>query len=372
MELEQFIENSIIRFLDTKIENRPERGKKIREEETGLFDFQKDYVKELNNALEKYNLAKARELFRELKERYKSLPKTDINREKIYSILAEMSTAVKEYVSRKDTIVNPMMLGKDFELPEKKGEKKEIKKQVKKPEIKLQNSKNYVIREQGSRELQPKDEEIGNQVFRKQEKPKIKNPVDDVLKKLSEQENRLREKALGTKKEKSMIIEEDMKKPLPQNYAGRQKKELMNERLKRNLLSESLKEEEEARSREKKREEIEKGFGEIKRYILKGYYKLAEEHYKRLKEKALKFNAAYTHRLLKLYSSLQKAKYSLNEKGDLETEIDKMYRKGIYHFFNTEYDTAIEIFTKILKIRPNHMAAKIRLNEAESIKSLRI
>ncbi len=347
MELEKFIENSIIRFLDTKIEHRPERGKKARDEETGIFDFQKDYVKELKKALEKYNLAKARELFKELKERYKSLPKTDINREKIYSILYEMSTAVKEYVNRKDTMINSMMLGKDFELPEKK----EIKKDLKKPEIK---------KEETPKEKKPLP-------LKKQEPEK--KPVDDVLKKLSEQEDKLKEKALDKKKEKSMLIEDDNKED---NYLKKQKNELMKEKLKRELLMERMEKDKESRLREKKMEEIEKSFEEVKRYILNGHYKLAEEQYKKLKEKALKLNTAYTHRLLKLYSSLQKAKYSLNENNDLETELDKMYRKGIYHFFNTDYDTAIDIFNKILKIRPMHMAARIRLNEAQSIKSLKI
>ncbi|HYD03583.1 MAG TPA: hypothetical protein VEC16_04745 [Alphaproteobacteria bacterium] len=100
MDLEQYLEKDILVFLDSKIEVKGV-AKKDREEEYGLYNT-KDYLKELNIALENDELSKAKKLFDELKNAYSKMPKNSSERKKVYAILEKMYEKIQEYVEIKE------------------------------------------------------------------------------------------------------------------------------------------------------------------------------------------------------------------------------------------------------------------------------
>jgi tetratricopeptide (TPR) repeat protein len=100
MELDEFLEKDIINFLDARIENK-DRSVVDREEEYGLY-LNKDYLKELDAALDNDELTRAKKLFDELKDNYNKLPKTSLERKKIYTVLEKMYAKIEAYVDMKD------------------------------------------------------------------------------------------------------------------------------------------------------------------------------------------------------------------------------------------------------------------------------
>ena len=100
MEFEQYLEKDILTFLDSKIA-RKENTSIDREEEYGLY-LTKDYLKELNYALDNDELTRAKKLFDELKATYARLPKNSLERKKIYSLLERMYDKIQNYVRIKE------------------------------------------------------------------------------------------------------------------------------------------------------------------------------------------------------------------------------------------------------------------------------
>ncbi|MGV8141406.1 MAG: tetratricopeptide repeat protein [Candidatus Woesearchaeota archaeon] len=100
MEFEQYLEHDIITFLDSKMQ-RKENTSVDREEEYGLY-LTKDYLKELNYALDNDELTKAKKLFDELKANYSRIPKNSVERKKIYTLLEKMYEKIQNYVRIKE------------------------------------------------------------------------------------------------------------------------------------------------------------------------------------------------------------------------------------------------------------------------------
>jgi len=100
MEFEQYLEKDILNFLDSKIYKK-ENTSVDREEEYGLY-LTKDYLKELNYALDNDELTRAKKLFDELKTNYSRLPKSSVERKKIYSLLEKMYEKIQNYVKIKE------------------------------------------------------------------------------------------------------------------------------------------------------------------------------------------------------------------------------------------------------------------------------
>ncbi|MFA5797354.1 MAG: hypothetical protein WC916_04940 [Candidatus Woesearchaeota archaeon] len=95
MDLEQFLEEDIITFLDSKVETRG-TASVDREDDYGLY-ITKDYVKELETALQNDNLSRAKKLFDELKAIYHTYNQP-LGKKKIYIMLDEMYTRITKYV----------------------------------------------------------------------------------------------------------------------------------------------------------------------------------------------------------------------------------------------------------------------------------
>jgi len=113
MEFEQYLERDILTFLDSKIDKK-ENTSIDREEEYGLY-LTKDYLKELNYALDNDELTRAKKLFDELKTNYSRLPKSSVERKKIYSLLEKMYDKIQNYVRIKEGKIEVIKQG-DLEV----------------------------------------------------------------------------------------------------------------------------------------------------------------------------------------------------------------------------------------------------------------
>jgi len=113
MEFEQYLERDILTFLDSKIEKK-ENTSIDREEEYGLY-LTRDYLKELNYALDNDELTRAKKLFDELKANYSRLPKSSVERKKIYSLLEKMYEKIQNYVRIKEGKIEVIKQG-DMEV----------------------------------------------------------------------------------------------------------------------------------------------------------------------------------------------------------------------------------------------------------------
>jgi len=109
MDFEQYLEKDILTFLDSKIEHKDNTAMD-REEEYGLY-LTKDYLKELNYALDNDELTKAKKLFDELKSAYSRLPKTSSERKKIYTLLEKMYGKIQNYVKIKEGKIEVLKQG---------------------------------------------------------------------------------------------------------------------------------------------------------------------------------------------------------------------------------------------------------------------
>ena len=96
MELEEFLEKDIMKFLDQRAEKKKEVSPD-REEDYGLY-LNKDYIKELQKVLEKDQISEAQKLFDELKEHYNILPKESLEARKVYLILEYMYNKIESYL----------------------------------------------------------------------------------------------------------------------------------------------------------------------------------------------------------------------------------------------------------------------------------
>lgn len=100
MELAKFIEQDIAEFLNNKSEERREELSQVRAEESSLFSIERDYAEETKEALNKNNLGEAKRIFDDLRDYYNGLSKTSDEREKIYAIMQEVFTMIKAHFAK--------------------------------------------------------------------------------------------------------------------------------------------------------------------------------------------------------------------------------------------------------------------------------
>jgi|GEM_PF-7114963 hypothetical protein len=98
MELDKFLEQDIMKFLDIEVQMRKSHISRLREDEFQIFDLNRDYSKEVAQALEMDNVAKAQRTLKEVKDIYNKLAENTEAKKKAYSILEELYKKTKEYV----------------------------------------------------------------------------------------------------------------------------------------------------------------------------------------------------------------------------------------------------------------------------------
>jgi TolA-binding protein len=116
MEFEQYLERDILAFLDSKMQHK--NSNIDREEEYGLY-LTKDYLKELNYALDNDELTKAKKLFDELKITHSKLPEKSMERKKIYFLLEKMYEKIQDYVKIKEGKIEVIKEGNSEILKDK-------------------------------------------------------------------------------------------------------------------------------------------------------------------------------------------------------------------------------------------------------------
>ena len=103
MELNKFLEQDINNFLDMEIQMRKSNLSKVREEEFQIFDLNKDYSKEIGQALDMDNVAKAKRTLHEVKDIYNKLEENTGAKQKAQRILEELYTKINKYVQTQDS-----------------------------------------------------------------------------------------------------------------------------------------------------------------------------------------------------------------------------------------------------------------------------
>jgi hypothetical protein len=123
--LEELFERDIGRFLDERMGNKVDRKKLPRPEEENMFDLQKDYVKEVEAALIKDDLNKAKKIFDDLKILYGKLKYSDMDKARIFRMMDTAHMKIKTYLIEKHKEKNIYQDLQDFEaqtsvVPEKR------------------------------------------------------------------------------------------------------------------------------------------------------------------------------------------------------------------------------------------------------------
>ena len=96
--MEELLEEDMIRFLDEHIGTDLDQRRVIRAEEENMFDLERDYEKEVKDALGKNDLAKAKKVFDELRLNYAKLKYSDIDKPKLFRILDNIHLQIKNYL----------------------------------------------------------------------------------------------------------------------------------------------------------------------------------------------------------------------------------------------------------------------------------
>lgn len=101
MDLSSFLQKDITAFLDrTEEEMHKESPSAVRSEEFSVFNEDRDYAKETDHAIADNNLAKAKEVFDELRRAFNHHSTNDEEREKIYTILQEVYGKIIAYLEQ--------------------------------------------------------------------------------------------------------------------------------------------------------------------------------------------------------------------------------------------------------------------------------
>ena len=100
MEIERFIEEDIVKYLDSKVSVAEEQPGLTREEEMGAFDLSRDYAKEVHTALQGGDLNGATHIFIALRKEFESFPKGSQNQKRAYQIMLEIRNRVQEYLDK--------------------------------------------------------------------------------------------------------------------------------------------------------------------------------------------------------------------------------------------------------------------------------
>lgn len=105
MELDEFLEKDMLRFLEERKEKNTQDKIIDREEDYGLY-LTKDYLKEVTSALESDEITKAQRLFDELRSYYETLPKGSLEAKKVYAILEQVYSKINAYNQLKGLTTN--------------------------------------------------------------------------------------------------------------------------------------------------------------------------------------------------------------------------------------------------------------------------
>ncbi|USN44980.1 MAG: hypothetical protein H6502_02860 [Candidatus Woesearchaeota archaeon] len=97
MELAEYIESEIVKFLDYEVF---ERTHQAQSDEYSFYVSAQEYLKMIKRNLERDELEEAKANFAKLRSRYNGMPATDPNKPHLYETLKQSYAIIKEYVSQ--------------------------------------------------------------------------------------------------------------------------------------------------------------------------------------------------------------------------------------------------------------------------------
>jgi hypothetical protein len=100
MDLDKFIEQDIVDFLESELAKKGSYEEKIREDEYELYHLQKDYSGELDRALAVNDLNKAKLIFDEVKNIFLNTPPNTFEKKRVYKILEELHRKIKNHLEK--------------------------------------------------------------------------------------------------------------------------------------------------------------------------------------------------------------------------------------------------------------------------------
>jgi len=419
MEFEQYLERDILTFLDSKIYKK-ENTSIDREEEYGLY-LTKDYLKELNYALDNDELTRAKKLFDELKANYSRLPKSSVERKKIYSLLEKMYEKIQNYVRIKEGKIEVIKQG-DMEIFKDTTEKfssladrmeKEsststlhtIKKseQAKRTELPIGSDTNNGL--EYSKEHLSEDEILlgkkkshdrnsiavesnilGSTIKDKLEKPKIKETKHATKQSGPlEWKNEIIDKTtIHLEKLKMHVTDkllEELRRKLDENSDEQNKKI---ESIRKEIVKQVI---EELNMRLKKeKSEVSNKMEHLRGEILNKVYHQAQHiisskdnqdnadnivvenfHIENPDSEESSINRSNAIRFVrdesldKFENEVETKQLSINKYSGEELRV--VYEQAIYYMFDNKYNEAAKLFRKIITVQPNNKAAHIRLQE---------
>lgn len=408
MELNDYLEQDIIKFLEEKANQQKKQLNQIREEEITLFSIDRDYAEETEQALQEENLMKAKKIFEELRNHYNELPKNSPEKEKVFAVLEEVYGKIKEYLVKR--LSEKSLEDELKEMEEKKlnGEEEttikeafekralEDYKKIKETEQKM-NQKITLIEES----LKKQELEEAKQQYNELTSLYEEYPADEIRRKEWHQKIIEEYKKIKLLEEKH---EKEQEQKQAEEYAKLKEQRLINhtkEQLKKIIEAIDKNEKEKAESLlidvrhsltnindEEKKKILEKIYYQLlhKTQFLKEQKKQEqtteeeknnEESYKELKkelteEPTKKLQGEKEIKETKEPKEAQEVKEAKEVKEEAKEEektiikpeqIEEKYFEALNYQRNNEKEKAKKIYEAILRSKPSFLPAKIRLEQ---------
>jgi len=115
MDFDKFIERDIMEFLDNQAMLVAEKAAGIREEEFDLYEINKDYAKEISDALKNEDLKKAKQIFEDVKTQYQKAANNSLSKKRLYTIMEEIYERIKDYEEKDEGKKSLFETIKDYE-----------------------------------------------------------------------------------------------------------------------------------------------------------------------------------------------------------------------------------------------------------------
>jgi len=328
MDFDKFVEKDMLEFLDQQAMLIAEKAAGLREEEFDLYEITKDYSKEITEALKDEDLAKAKKIFEDVKNKYIKAPPNSMSKKRLYTIMEEIYERIKDFEAKEEGKKNLFDTIKDYE---EKG-------LFKMPEMfqgKEMDTLSLLLSTIAYKEKELERISVKKPITDADAERAIKlyRDLKELVKRIPDSAQKEKSKVYDAtlswyytiKKMKEKMITEEQTKV---QKAIDQEKKLADEKNINELLEEVR----------KLKEEIIKSHFRISEYVKKKELKKSIEEYKRLKDLCEQFphemeeeKTALLADALSLYESIRKLKQSLVQEGKLseaENEEEKLDTKN--------------------------------------------
>ena len=413
MELSKFLEQDIVDFLDKVAAEQRDKKGLLRSEEFTLFNVDRDYAEEAEKALEDHNPGKAKGIFKELKEAYDELEGREEEQEKVREILKEVYAKIKksseDETQLEDDLKEVGLMGEEKAKDEEDltPEEKELEKADKEME-------EVVGRLNGALEQRDLDKAIQGYHDLKE---KFKDyPEHDQQRKVRwynhvlgtyEMIRRLKQKHHAAEKEQKHRTEEAEQKEAKRQAAEEAARKRQEEEAKRQEAEKKATEERKRKQQQDAKQAVravllsldQNDHHKITQLLVTAKHKVAGLPHDPQKATLEQILSTATHRLEFLKRNAERERRAAEERKRKEAEAaakrkeqaqqeaalaktaaqaknrqrtaedkqnaEKLYRQAVKHQHEGEDEKAKEAYRKVLELNPDHLPARIRLQDLE-------